>query len=132
MLGVNVNKQPKNSIFSLQVRFVANKKMPIVQSQETIDFTTATTDEKVDKVFELIQKQRELAVFTLVEGPNLSSNYRKFLLLIVLMTNTNFAVVLASSIENKLYSIDEFINFYLTKLKEHLDESTVIDFLVAE
>ena len=48
------------------------------------------------------------------------------------MTNTNFAVVLATSIENKLYSIDEFINFYLTKLKEHLDESTVIDFLVAE
>ena len=63
----------------------------------------AITDEKVDNVFELIQKQRELAVFILVECPNLSSDYRKFLLLIVVMSNTNFAVVPATFIENKLY-----------------------------
>lgn len=41
--------------------FFTTKTMPVLQSQDFIDFSNATLDEKIDVVFELLEKQRDLA-----------------------------------------------------------------------
>ena len=37
--------------------------MPVVQTQNTIDFSNSTLDEKIDTIYKLLDKQRELVSF---------------------------------------------------------------------
>ena len=84
--------------------------MPVLQSQDFIDFSNATLDEKIDLVYELLDKQRELARLTLANG-NFSSEVETLLKFIIVICNTNFAVMLLHSIENKIYTAPEFFFF---------------------
>ena len=47
--------------------------MSALQSHDIIDFSNSTLDEKIDVVFELLDKQRDLAHFT-CENANISSD----------------------------------------------------------
>ena len=84
--------------------------MPVLQSQDFIDFSNATLDEKIDLVYELLDKERELARLTLENG-NFSSEVETLLKFIIVICNTNFAVMLLRSIENKIYTAPEFFFF---------------------
>ena len=84
--------------------------MPVLQSQDFIDFSNATLDEKIDLVYELLDKQRELARLTLENG-NFSSEVETLLKFIIVICNTNFAVMLLRSIENKIYTAPEIFFF---------------------
>lgn len=84
--------------------------MPVLQSQDFIDFSNATLDEKIDLVYELLDKQRELARLTLENG-NFSSEVETLLKFIIVVCNTNFAVMLLRSIENKIYTALEIFFF---------------------
>lgn len=84
--------------------------MPVLQSQDFIDFSNATLDEKIDLVYELLDKQRELARLTLENG-NFSSEVETLLKFIIVIYNTNFAVMLLRSIENKIYTAPEIFFF---------------------
>ena len=53
------------------------------------------------------------------------------LVLIIAVSNTNFGVALASSIESKMYTFIEFFSLYRTKLEQQMDEAE-IDFFVCE
>ena len=72
-----------------------NKKMPVVQTQNTIDFSKSTLDEKIDTIYKLLDTKIELVSFS-CENVNITS-----LQFVISICNTNFAVV--TSIENKLY-----------------------------
>ena len=84
--------------------------MPVLQSQDFIDFSNATLDEKIDLVYELLDKERELARLTLENG-NFSSEVETLLKFIIVIYNTNFAVMLLRSIENKIYTAPEIFFF---------------------
>ena len=84
--------------------------MRVLQSQDFIDFSNATLHEKIDLVYELLDKQRELARLTLANG-NFSSEVETLLKFIIVICNTNFAVMLLHSIENKIYTAPEFFFF---------------------
>lgn len=84
--------------------------MPVLQSQDFIDFSNATLDEKIDLVYELLDKERELARLTLENG-NFSSEVETLLKFIIVICNTNFAVMLLRSIENKIYTAPEIFFF---------------------
>lgn len=105
--------------------------MPALQTDDIIDFSNSTLDEKIDVVFELLDRQRDLAHFT-CENANISSDARTFLLFIIVICNTNFAVVLVNSLENRLYSYAEFLLLYSRKLDEYIEEKIEVDFLVVE
>lgn len=77
-----------------------NKKMPVVQTQNTIDFSKSTLDEKIDTIYKLLDTKIELVSFS-CENVNITSDLRTFLQFVISICNTNFAVV--TSIENKLY-----------------------------
>ena len=77
------------------------EKMPAIQYQEFIDFSNAILDEKNDFIYELLDRQRDLAQFTL-----------------------------ENSLENRTYSDGDFLACYARKLDEQIDE-TDIDFLCA-
>lgn len=70
--------------------------MPVLQSQDFIDFSNATLDDKIDIVFELLDKQRNLARLS-CENIELSLEVRTLLQFIIVICNTNFAVVLVNS-----------------------------------
>ena len=84
--------------------------MRVLQSQDFIDFSNATLHEKIDLVYELLDKQRELARLTLANG-NFSSEVETLLKFIIVICNTNFAVMLLRSIENKIYTAPEIFFF---------------------
>ena len=103
--------------------------MPVLQSQDFIDFSNATLDEKIDLVYELLDKQRELAQLTLENGI-FSSEVEMLLKFIIVICNTNFAVMLLRSIENKVYAAPKFLFPYSRKPDEDIEENMEIDFLV--
>ena len=78
------------------------EKMPAIQYQEFIDFSNAILDEKNDFTYELLDRQRDLAQFTL-----------------------------ENSLENRTYSDGDFLACYARKLDEQIDE-TDIDFFCAK
>ena len=121
------------SVFVIEttvVFFNRQKKMPVFQSQDFIDFSTLTLDEKIDFMYELLDRQRDAAPFTLENSDNLTKEKRIFLQFIIVICNTNFAVVLVNFIENRVYSDIDFLTFYSRKLDEQLDENIEIIFLV--
>ena len=93
--------------------------MPVLQSQDFIDFSNATLDEKIDLVYELLDKQRELARLTLENG-NFSSEVETLLKFIIVICNTNFAVMLLRSIENKIYTAPKIFFFIRENLTNRL------------
>ena len=105
--------------------------MPVLQSQDFIDFSNATLDKKIDLVYELLNKQRELARLTLENG-NFSSEVEMLSKFIIVICNTNFTVMLLRSIENKVYTAPKFLFLYSRKLDEHIDENMEIDFLIPD
>ena len=42
--------------------FNRQKKMPVFQSQDFIDFSTGTLDEKIDFMYELLDRQRDVVL----------------------------------------------------------------------
>lgn len=74
--------------------------MPAVQTQNTIDFSNSTLDEKIDTIYKLLDKKIELVSFS-CENVNITCDLRTFLQFVISIFNTNLAVV--TSIENKLY-----------------------------
>ena len=110
--------------------FSRQKKMPIFQSQNFNDFSTGTLDEKIDFMYELLDRQRDVARFTLENLDNLTKEKIIFLQFIIVICNTNFAVVLVNFIENRVYSDIDFLTFYSRKLDEQLDDNIEINFLV--
>ena len=112
--------------------FNRQKKMPVFQSQDFIDFSTLTLDEKIDFMYELLDRQRDVARFTLEKSDNLTKEKRISLQFITVIFNTNFAAVLVNFIENRVYSDIDFLTFYSRKLDEQLDENIEINFLVLD
>ena len=110
--------------------FSRQKKMPVFQSQDFIDFSTGTLDEKIDFMYELLDRQRDAAPFTLENSDNLTKEKRIFLQFIIVICNKNFVVVLVTFIENRFFSGIDFLTFYSRKLDEQLDENIEIIFLV--
>ena len=108
---------------------VFDLKMPVIQDQENVDFSNASLDEKVDFVYDLLSRQRLLVQFTLEYSNSLTEERAVFLKFIIIVCNTNFAVVLVNAVENKTYSDADFSAIYARKLDEQLDEID-IDFYV--
>ena len=112
--------------------FNRQKKMPVFQSQDFIDFSTLTLDEKIDFMYELLDRQRDVARFTLENSDNLTEQKIIFLQFIIVICNINFPVVLADFIKNRVYLDIDFLTFYSRKLDEQLDENIEINFLVLD
>ena len=79
-----------------------------------------------------IVRQTKRRSFTLENSDNLTKEKRIFLQFIIVICNTNFAVVLVNFIENRVYSDIDFLTFYSRKLDEELDENIEINFLVLD
>ena len=79
-----------------------------------------------------IVRQTKRRSFTLENSDNLKKEKRIFLQFIIVICNTNFAVVLVNFIENRVYSDIDFLTFYSRKLDEELDENIEINFLVLD
>ena len=60
--------------------------------------------------------------FTLEYSNSLTEERAVFLKFIIVVCNTNFAVVLVNAIENRTYSDVDFLVIYARKLDEQLDE----------
>ena len=103
--------------------------MPVLQSQDFVDFSNATLDDKIDIIFELLDKQRNLARLS-YENTELPLEVRTLLQFIIVICNTNLAVVLVNSKENRLYLDVEFLELYPRKLHEQISENMEVDFLV--
>lgn len=67
--------------------------MPVIQDQEFIDLCNACLDEKIDFAYELLYKQRSLVRYTLETFNSLTEELVGFLKFIIVVCNTNFAVV---------------------------------------
>ena len=52
--------------------FSRQKKIPVFQGQDFIDFSTGTLDEKIDFMYELLDRQKDVARFTLEISDNLT------------------------------------------------------------
>ena len=96
--------------------------MPVIQEQEFIDFSNATLDEKVQFIFDLLNRQTNIARYTLEHGNLLNEQVRIYLRFIIVVCNTNFTAAMTSSLENKTYSYADFLSLYSVKLDEQIDE----------
>ena len=76
-----------------------------------------------------MSRQRLLAQFTLEYSNSLTQEIAVFLKFIIEFCNTNLAVALVNTIENRTYSDVNFLAIYARKLDEQLDEID-IDFYV--
>ena len=110
---------------------VFDLKMPVIQHQETVIFSNASLDEKVDFVYDLLPRQRLIVQFTLEYSGSLTEERAVFFKFVIAVCNTNFAVALVNAIENRIYSDISFLAIYARKLDEQLEESD-IDFTCAE
>ena len=81
-------------------------------------------------MYELLDRQRDVARFTLENSDNLTEQKIIFLQFTIVICNINFPVVLVDFIENRVYSDIDFLTFYSRKLDEQLDENIEINFLV--
>ena len=85
--------------------------MRVLQSQDFIDFSNATLHEKIDLVYELLDKQRELARLTLANG-NFSSEVETLLKFIIVICNTNFAVCCYILLRTKFIQLPNFFSLF--------------------
>lgn len=83
-------------------------------------------------MYELLDRQRDVARFTLENSDNLTEQKIIFLQFIIVICNINFPVVLVDFIEHRVYSDIDFLTFYSRKLDEQLDENIDINFLVLD
>ena len=95
--------------------------MPAVRTNNCIDFITATQDKK---------KKKSLwsDYNSIFNWPNV----RVSLQFGIVICNTNFSEILFKSVENKHYSMEEFLSFYSKKLDDYIIENIEIDFLVTK
>ena len=105
--------------------------MPFIVPSNYIDFTNNNSNEKSEFIFDLLNRQRNAAKITLEHGLNLTQQVKWALVFIIVASNTNFGVALASSIENNMYTYTEFFPLYRTILEQQMDEA-VIDFFIHE
>ena len=93
----------------------------------SIDFTTATTEKKKEIIVELFQKQKELASFK-CNNFILDPSVRIYLMFIITVCNTDFSEFLFDSIENKYYAMEDFTSFLAKKLNDYMCQNIGIEF----
>ena len=94
--------------------------------------TTVAFFNRQNRLHVWIVRQTKRRSFTLENSDNLTKEKRIFLQFIIVICNTNFAVVLVNFIENRVYSDIDFLTFYSRNLDEELDENIEINFLVLD
>ena len=105
--------------------------MPIIRTENIIDFTSCKVQEKMEIVFELLEKQKKLAAFT-SESLNLTPSVNSYLQFVIAICNATFSAIIFHSFENKTYTFEELLSFYSKKLDEYIIENVETDFLVLD
>ena len=99
--------------------------MPITRTENIIGFSDSSTQGRIDFVFELAERQRELARFTL-ENTDMTESVRTYLQCVLAISSSNYGALLFRGVEliEKMEVILERISFVVEnvdRIKKYLD-----------
>ena len=90
--------------------------MPVIKTKNYINFLTAEPEEKSHCVLELIDKQKELASFT-IGNVDLNPNVRVCLEFVIAICNDTFCKILFNSIKNGICTMEDFFRKKKKKIR---------------